>query len=108
MARKPYRTDVSDAEWSFVAPYLALLREDPTPSVAVLRQRAITPTPESPIASSTIVVGSGTGVAVTATFSLKLKRSGALGEYAVFTGTLTLAKSKGVERTKLREPGGKN
>jgi transposase len=28
MARKPYPTDVSDAEWSFVAPYLTLMRED--------------------------------------------------------------------------------
>lgn len=27
MPRKPYPTDVSDAEWSFVAPYLALLPE---------------------------------------------------------------------------------
>src|SRR5919107_4546893 len=26
--RKPYPTDVSDEEWSFVAPYLALIRED--------------------------------------------------------------------------------
>jgi transposase len=26
--RKPYPTDVSDEEWAFVAPYLALLRED--------------------------------------------------------------------------------
>jgi transposase len=26
--RKPYRSDVSDEEWAFVAPYLALLRED--------------------------------------------------------------------------------
>jgi transposase len=28
MTRKPYSTDVSDEEWAFVAPYLALLRED--------------------------------------------------------------------------------
>ena len=28
MPRKPYPTDVSDEEWAFVAPYLALLRED--------------------------------------------------------------------------------
>src|ERR1700728_3403843 len=28
MARKPYPTDVSDAEWSFVVPYLTLMRED--------------------------------------------------------------------------------
>lgn len=27
MARKPYSTDVSDEEWAFVAPYLALVRE---------------------------------------------------------------------------------
>jgi transposase len=25
---KPYPTDVSDEEWAFVAPYLALVRED--------------------------------------------------------------------------------
>lgn len=28
MTRKPYPSDVSDEEWSFVAPYLALIRED--------------------------------------------------------------------------------
>lgn len=28
MTRKPYSTDVSDDEWAFVAPYLALLPED--------------------------------------------------------------------------------
>jgi len=28
MTRKPYPTDVSDDEWAFVAPYLALLSED--------------------------------------------------------------------------------
>lgn len=28
MARRPYSTDVSDEEWAFVAPYLALVRED--------------------------------------------------------------------------------
>jgi transposase len=28
MARKSYTTDVSDEEWAFVAPYLALVRED--------------------------------------------------------------------------------
>src|SRR5215211_8132541 len=27
-SRKPYPCDVSDEEWAFVAPYLALLRED--------------------------------------------------------------------------------
>jgi len=28
MNRKAYPTDVSDEEWSFVAPYLTLMRED--------------------------------------------------------------------------------
>jgi hypothetical protein len=28
MVRKPYPTDVSDAEWALVAPYLALMTED--------------------------------------------------------------------------------
>jgi transposase len=28
MARKPYPSDVSDAEWAFAAPYLTLMRED--------------------------------------------------------------------------------
>ena len=28
MARKPYPSDVSDEEWSFVAPYLTLMRDD--------------------------------------------------------------------------------
>lgn len=28
MARKPYPSDVTDDEWSFVAPYLTLIRED--------------------------------------------------------------------------------
>jgi transposase len=28
MARKPYPSDVTDAEWAFVAPYLTLMRED--------------------------------------------------------------------------------
>ena len=28
MARKPYPSDVTDEEWSFVAPYLTLMRED--------------------------------------------------------------------------------
>ena len=27
-SRKPYPTDGSDEEWAFVAPYLALIRED--------------------------------------------------------------------------------
>ena len=26
--RKPYPSDVTDEEWAFVAPYLALVRED--------------------------------------------------------------------------------
>jgi transposase len=26
--RRPYPTDVSDEEWAFVAPYLALVRQD--------------------------------------------------------------------------------
>ena len=26
--RKPYPSDISDEEWAFVAPYLALVRED--------------------------------------------------------------------------------
>jgi transposase len=26
--RKPYQSDVSEEEWAFVAPYLALIRED--------------------------------------------------------------------------------
>ena len=28
MERKPYPSDVSDEEWSFVAPYLTLMTED--------------------------------------------------------------------------------
>src|SRR5690606_24482590 len=28
MARKPYPSDVTDAEWAFIAPYLTLMRED--------------------------------------------------------------------------------
>jgi hypothetical protein len=28
MARKPYPSDVTDEEWSFVVPYLTLMRED--------------------------------------------------------------------------------
>jgi transposase len=27
-SRKPYPSDVSDEEWAFVVPYLALVRED--------------------------------------------------------------------------------
>ena len=36
IARKPYPCDVSDEEWSLVAPYLALMRED-----AVQRQHSL-------------------------------------------------------------------
>lgn len=36
--RKPYPTDVSDEEWAFVAPYLALLREDAPQRVHDLRE----------------------------------------------------------------------
>ena len=36
IARKPYPSDVSDEEWSLVAPYLALTRED-----AVQRQHSL-------------------------------------------------------------------
>jgi transposase len=36
IARKPYPSDVSDEEWSLVAPYLALMRED-----AVQRQHCL-------------------------------------------------------------------
>jgi transposase len=28
MKREPYPSDVSDAEWAFVAPYITLIRED--------------------------------------------------------------------------------
>ena len=28
LSRKPYPTDISDAEWAFVAPYLSLIRQD--------------------------------------------------------------------------------
>ena len=28
MERKPYPSDLSDAEWAFVAPYLTLMTED--------------------------------------------------------------------------------
>lgn len=38
MARKPYPTDVSDEEWSFVAPYLALIREDAPQRTYPLRE----------------------------------------------------------------------
>src|SRR5215217_2870345 len=36
--RKPYPTDVSDEEWAFVAPYLALLREAAPQRVHALRE----------------------------------------------------------------------
>ncbi len=36
--RKPYPTDVSDEEWSFVAPYLALVRLDAPQRVHHLRE----------------------------------------------------------------------
>ena len=36
--RKPYPTDVSDEEWAFVSPYLALLREDAPQRVHDLRE----------------------------------------------------------------------
>ena len=36
--RKPYPTDVSDEEWSFVAPYLTLMTEDAPQQVHDLRE----------------------------------------------------------------------
>jgi transposase len=36
--RKPYPTDVSDEEWAFVAPYLALVREDAPQRTHELRE----------------------------------------------------------------------
>jgi transposase len=36
--RKPYPTDVSDEEWAFVAPYLALVREDAPQRLHDLRE----------------------------------------------------------------------
>ena len=38
MSRKAYSTDVSDEEWTFVAPYLTLLREDATQRIYPLRE----------------------------------------------------------------------
>lgn len=35
--RKPYPSDISDEEWAFVAPYLALIREDSPPQEHSLR-----------------------------------------------------------------------
>jgi transposase len=37
-SRKPYPSDVSDEEWAFVAPYLALLREDAPQRTHELRE----------------------------------------------------------------------
>ena len=36
--RKPYPSDVSDEEWAFAAPYLALMREDAPQRVHDLRE----------------------------------------------------------------------
>jgi transposase len=36
--RKPYPSDVSDEEWSLVAPYLALMREDASQREHPLRE----------------------------------------------------------------------
>ena len=36
--RKPYPSDVSDEEWAFVAPYLALIREDAPQRTHELRE----------------------------------------------------------------------
>lgn len=38
MDRKPYPTDVSDEEWTFIAPYLTLMREDAPQRVYPLRE----------------------------------------------------------------------
>lgn len=38
MSRKPYPSDVTDDEWNFVAPYLALIREDAAQRVYPLRE----------------------------------------------------------------------
>src|ERR687895_81045 len=50
--RKPYPSDVSDEEWEFVAPYLALVREDAPQRdhdrrAAILDHRTLRSTPES-------------------------------------------------------------
>jgi hypothetical protein len=37
-SRKPYPSDVSDEEWAFVAPYLALVREDAKQRTHSLRE----------------------------------------------------------------------
>ncbi len=36
--RPPYPTDVSDEEWAFIAPYLALVREDAPQRRSALRE----------------------------------------------------------------------
>ena len=36
--RRPYPTDVSDEEWAFVAPYLALIRQDASQRTHDLRE----------------------------------------------------------------------
>jgi transposase len=38
MERKPYRSDVSEDEWAFVAPYLALISEDAPQRIYPLRE----------------------------------------------------------------------
>jgi transposase len=37
-SRKPYPSDVSEEEWAFVAPYLALVREDAPQRTHELRE----------------------------------------------------------------------
>lgn len=41
--RKPYPSDVSDEEWAFVAPYLALVREDAPQRTYDLLREVLTP-----------------------------------------------------------------
>ncbi len=41
--RKPYPSDVSDEEWSFVAPYLTLVREDAPQRTHDLRSPRVVP-----------------------------------------------------------------
>ena len=38
MSLEPYPTDVSDAEWAFLAPHLTLMREDAPQRVHTLRE----------------------------------------------------------------------
>src|ERR687883_113682 len=49
--REPYPTDVTDDEWAFAAPYLALVRvaagRGPDPTAVVLDGRTVQSTPES-------------------------------------------------------------